>query len=125
MEWIRHLGREHPVRTDHRRYVTRLDRDLEVAEAQALEQAHLLQRRLDERLGLIALRDLGKVLRQRAGVRTDPHRDGGALRCPHHLGDLVGSTDVPRVDTHGGHACVDRFQREARVEVDVRDHRNR
>ena len=39
--------------------------------------------------------------------------------------DLVGAADVARVDADGGDAPLDRLQREARVEVDVGDHRDR
>ena len=80
VERVRHLRGEHPVGADHRRHVARLDRDLEVVEVEPLEQPHLLERRLDERLGLVALGELGQVLRQRAGVGADPHRDAGLLR---------------------------------------------
>ena len=41
------------------------------------------------------------------------------------LGDPVGAADVAGVDAHGGDAGVDRLEREARVEVDVGDHRDR
>ena len=54
VERVRHLLGEHPVGADHRRHVARLDGDLEVVEVEALEQAHLLERRLDERLRLVA-----------------------------------------------------------------------
>src|SRR5207248_2143015 len=39
--------------------------------------------------------------------------------------DLVGAADVAGVDAHSGDAALDRLQREARVEVDVCDHRQR
>ena len=51
---------EHPVGADHRRHVARLDRDLEVAVVEPLEQPHLLERRLDERLGLVFLGELSR-----------------------------------------------------------------
>ena len=50
-----------------------------------------------------------------------PARLAASTTC----GDLVRAADVPRVDAHGGDAGVDRLQREARVEVDVGDHRER
>ena len=105
--------------------MARLDGDLEVAEVEALEQPHLFERGLDERLRLILLREVGEMLRQRAGVRADAHRDAGLLRGADDERDLVGAADVAGVDAHGRDAALDRLQREARVEVDVRDHRDR
>jgi hypothetical protein len=93
-------------------------------EVHALEQAHLFERLLDERGGRVLLGQLEKVLRQRARVRADPHR--GALRLcgAHHLGHLVRAADVARVDADGGHAGLDRPERERRVEMDVGDERD-
>jgi hypothetical protein len=105
--------------------VARFDRDLEVAELQLLEQLHLLERRLDESLGLIGLRELLEVLRQRPGVGADPHRNACLLRRLDDERHLVGAADVARVDPHGRDPRVDRLQGERRVEVDVRDHRKR
>ena len=104
VERVRHLLGEHPVGADHRRHVARLDRDLEVVEVEPLEQPHLLERRLDERLGLVLLRELVEVLRQRAGVGADPHRDPGLLRGLDDELDLVGAADVAGVDADGGDA---------------------
>ena len=39
--------------------------------------------------------------------------------------DLVGAADVAGVDPDGGDALLDRLQRQAGVEVDVGDHRDR
>jgi hypothetical protein len=96
VERVADLLREHPVRADHRRDVARLDRDLEVVEVEALEQPHLLERGFDERLRLILVRQLLEMLRQRAGVRADPHRDPLGLRGPDDFGDLVRAADVAR-----------------------------
>ncbi len=106
-------------------HVRRLDRDLEVAVVELLQQLDLFDRRRHERLGLVDLRQILKMLRQRAGVRADPHRDPGLLRGVDHELDLVRPTDVAGVDPHGGDTGVDRLQREAGVEVDVRDHGDR
>ena len=76
---IRHLRGEHPVGADHRRHVGCLDRDLEVAVVELLEQLDLLECGGDERLGLVLACELLQVRRQRAGVRADPHRDAGLL----------------------------------------------
>ena len=118
---VRDLRREHPVRADHRRHVRRLDRDLEVAVLEPLEELDLLEGGGDERLGLILLRERMEMLRQRAGVRADTHRDPRLLRRAHDLLDLVGPADVPRVDPDRSDTGVDRLQRERGVEVDVRD----
>ena len=48
VERVRHLRRQHPVGADHRRHVARLDRDLEVAVVELLEQLDLLDRGGDE-----------------------------------------------------------------------------
>src|SRR4051812_3223258 len=125
VERVRDALGEHPVGADHRRHVARLDADLEVAVVEPLEQAHLLQRRLDERLRLVALRELFQVTRERARVGADPHRDPLRLGGADDLLDFVVAADVPGVDPDGGDAGVDRAQSEARVEVDVRDHRER
>ena len=82
MERVRHLRGEQAVRADHRRDVARLDGDLEVPEAEALEQPHLLKRGLDERFGLVVLGELAQVLRQRARVCADTHRNAGGLAPP-------------------------------------------
>src|SRR6266540_1051440 len=118
---IRHLCGQHPVRPDHGRNVARLDGDLDVAEVEALEQADLLDRGLDEGLCLVLLRELGEMLRERAGVRTDSHRDARGLRGANDLRDLVRAADVARIDAHRGHPLLDRLQGQARVEVDVGD----
>ncbi len=125
VQWVRNLCAEHPVSPDHRRHVARLDRDLEVTVVELLEQPHLLERGLDERLGLILLREVVEVLGQRPGVGADPHRDPGLLRGVHYLLDLVGAADVARVDPDRRNARVDRLQGQAGVKVDVGDHRDR
>ncbi len=125
MERIRDTLGETAVRADHRRHVARLHRDLEIAEVEALEQPHLLERGFDERVGLILLREVVQMLRQRAGVGPDAHRNARLLRGAHDEGDLVGTPDVAGIDAHGGDAGLDRLQGEAGVEVDVGDHRNR
>ena len=125
VERVLNLFRQHPVGADHGRHVARLDGDLEVVEVEALEQAHLLERRLDERLRLILLRELLEVLRQRAGVRADSHRDPLRLGRADDLGDLVRASDIAGVDANGRDSLLDRLQREARVEVDVCDDRHR
>ncbi len=122
---IRHTSGQHPVGADHRRHVARLDRDLEVAVVEHLEQPHLLERGLDERLGLILLGKQLEVPGQGAGVGADPHRDARLLRRLNDLGHLVVAADVPGVDADGGDAGLDRLEREARVEVDVGDHGQR
>ena len=116
---------EHPVGADHRRHVRRLDRDLEVAVVELLEDLDLLERLHDERLGRVLARELLEVLRQRAGVGADPHRDARALRRLDDLLGLVRAADVAGVDPHRRDAGVDRLERERGVEMDVRDHRDR
>ena len=64
-------------------------------EVEALEQAHFLERGLDERLRLILLCELGKMLRQRPGVRADPHRDARASCRLDDERDLVGPPMLP------------------------------
>ena len=125
VERVRHPVGEHPVGADHRRHVRGLDRDLEVAVVEPLEDLDLLERLDDERLGRVLARELLEVLRQRAGVGADPHRDPGPLRGLDDLLDLVRPADVAGVDPHGGDAGVDRLERERGVEVDVGDHRDR
>ena len=118
---VRHLGREHPVGPDHRRHVARLHGDLEVAVVECLQQPHLLEGRLDERLGLVFLRQGRQVLGQRARVGADAHRHACPLRRLDDELDLVGAADVAGVDADGGDAGIDRLQSERGVEVDIGD----
>ena len=105
--------------------MARLDRDLEVVVVETLEQANLLERRLDERLRLVALSQVREVFRQRARVGPDPHRHAGGFRRTNDLRHLVRPADVAGIDPDGSDSGVDRAQGEARVEVNVRDHRDR
>jgi hypothetical protein len=66
-----------------------------------------------------------QVLGQRAGVGADPHRDACPLRRLDDELHLVRAADVAGVDPHRGDTGVDRLERKAGVEVDVRDHRDR
>src|SRR3954447_12038529 len=110
VEWIRHPAREDPVGADHRRHVTRLDGDLEVAVVELLEQPHLLERRLDQCFGLILVREALEVLRQRAGICADAHRGVVPLRRLDDLLDLVRAADVAGVDPDGGDSGLDRLE---------------
>ena len=100
-----------PVRANHRRHVARLHRDLEVPVVEALEQPHLLERRLDERLGLVAP---ARAPSRCFGSEPEfaPMRIGiaCALRGAHDLRDLVRAADVARVDADGRDAGVDRLR---------------
>ena len=73
-----------------------LDRDLEVVEAEALEQPDLLERGLDERLRLVALSDVREMLGQGAGVGTDSHRNAGFLAVHNMRRPLVFALELPR-----------------------------
>jgi hypothetical protein len=122
MERVRDLRGEHPVGANHRRHVRRLDGDLEVAEVEPLEQLHLLDRRRDQSLCLVCLRELLEVLRR--DPELAPIRIGipAFFAAATTSSTLSGPADVAGVDPHGGDAGLDRLQGEAGVEVDVRDH---
>ena len=62
---------------------------------------------------------------QGARVRADPHRRSLRLRGLHDLRGLFGAADVSGIDANGRDSCVDRLERERRVEVDIGDHRDR
>ena len=98
VERVVDLLREQAVRGDRVRHVRRLDRDLEVLEAEPVHELHVLQRGGHERLdGVLAL-ELVEVLGKRAGVDADPHRHAGlralsttwpTLSCPPMLPGLM------------------------------------
>ena len=94
---VRDALAQQAVGGDRVRHVGRLDRDLEVAEVEALHQRHELGPGRDQRLdGVLALERV-QVLGQRAGVDADAHRRAGGLRAVGDLGDLLGAADVARV----------------------------
>ena len=99
----------------------RLDRDLERPVAELLEELDLLEGGRDERVGLVLLSEVEKMLRQRARVRADPHRNPRPLGRADHLLDLLRAADVSRIDADGGDTGVDRLERQRGVEVDVGD----
>ena len=116
---------EQAVRRDRVGHVRRLDRDLEVLEAETVHELHVLEGGTHERLdGVLAL-ELVQVPWQRAGVHADPHRHARSARLVHHLPDLVVPADIARVDPDAVCAGVDRLEGERVVEVDVGDHRDR
>jgi hypothetical protein len=101
-----------------------LDRDLDVAEADLLEDAHLEQGRLDQRLGGGAGVPGQDLLLERAGVDPDPDGDAAGLRL---LGDqlhLVVLLDVAGVDPDPGAAGLDGGHGVLPLEVDVGHHRD-
>jgi hypothetical protein len=65
------------------------------------------------------------MLRERARVRPDPHRNPLLLGRLHDHGDLVGAADVAGIDADGCNSGLDRLERERGVEVDVGDDRQR
>ena len=123
---IGHLLGEPPVGLDHHRHRRALDRDLEVAVARAARAAAPPRARPRP-----APRGGSFVANWRRWSGSEPEfapmRIGipAAFAARDDLLDLVGAADVAGVDAHGGHAGVDRPQRQRRVEVDVGDHRQR
>ena len=119
------LLREQPVRGDRVRHVRRLDRDLEVVEAEPVHQLDVLERGRHERLDRVLALQLVQVLGQRARVDADPHRHARRARLLDHLAGLLEAADVAGVDADAVRAGVDRLERQRVVEVDVGDHRDR
>jgi hypothetical protein len=116
--------RELAVRLDHEGDVGRLDRDLDVVEADLGEEGQLVLRRLDEGLGggpAVLLVEAGV---ERAGV--DPDADGHApvLALPGDQLDLLGLAEVARVEPEAVDAGLEGGEGHLDVEVDVGDDRD-
>ena len=99
VERVVDLVGQQPVGLDHQRHRRRLDRDLDVLEADLLEVADLDLGRLDHGLG----RDLAAVLLVELGVEraaVDADADGHApvLGLGGHGLDVLGLADVARVE---------------------------
>ena len=118
------LGEE-PVGVDHDRHVGGLDGDLDVVEVDVAEVVELPDRAGDERLGGDAAVAFGDVGVEAAGVHADADRQAAVLRLAGDGFDLVGLADVARVEPQPLHAGFHRREREAVLEVDVGDDRDR
>ena len=115
-EMERQVGplRQLPVGRHRLSDVRRLHRHDDVAEALVLQQLHVLQRRGDERLPLL----------QTAAVHADADGDALRLRRPRDGLDVGAAADVARVEAERLDARLDRRQRAAVVEMDIRHERH-
>ena len=118
---------EHPVGADHRRHVARLDRDLEVVEVEPARAARTSSSAASTSASAWSCcASSWRCFGQRAGVRADPHRDPRRLRGARRpRATLSGPPMLPGLIRTAATPRLDRLQREARVEVDVGDHRQR
>ena len=93
------------VGLDHQRHVRRLHRDLDEVEADLLEVAELLLRRLDHRLGRRCRRSFSYSSgSRRAGVDADADRDAAVRASWRDELDVLGLADVAGVEPQPVHA---------------------
>ena len=117
--------RELAVRLDHQRHARRLDRDLDLVEADLVEVGDLLLRRLDHRLRRRAAVLLVERRIERAGVHADADRQA-AVACLGGDGlDVLGAADVAGIEPQAVHAGLHRRHRHLVLVMDVGDDRHR
>src|SRR5436309_1054779 len=120
MQRVRHEFREAPVRGDHDRHLERLDADDDVVEVEVLEDLDLAHREVDHALRLVA-QVARLAVTDRAVVHADTDRRPLLFRLLGDLAHAVLVVDVPGVETQLVDLRVERHERKAVVEVDVRD----
>ena len=121
---IERLGSE-PVGGDHQSDRRRLDRDLDVAEADLLEEGQLVARRLDQCLRGGAAVLLVQVGMQRARVDPDADRDATVACLRRDLLDLGLLPQVAGVESQALDTCLERSEGHLVMEVDVGHDRHR
>ena len=99
-------------------------RDLEVRVVVPVENIHVTQGRLDQRLGrglaVLAL----QILADRAGIDADADGDTAIASAGNDLAHLVIAADIARVDTQAIDAIGGDFQGDAVIEVNVGNERH-
>src|SRR6266540_3125587 len=116
--------REEPVRLHRHRDVVRLERDLDLPVALVLEDADVPLGALHHPRRRRPAVPLDDVLLERARVHADADRHAPLARRLHDLAHALVRADVARVETDALDARGQRGERQAEVEVDVRDERD-
>ena len=116
---------EKPVGVDHQRHVRRLDRDLDVVEADLLEVGELAHRRLHECFGSGATVALVQLGIERSGVDADANGHAAVARLGGDGLDVLGLADVAGVEPQAVHTGLEGGQRQPMLEVDVGHDRHR
>ena len=106
------------------RNVVRLQRNLHIIEVKRLEDADVLERRLDERLRRDAAVLLEQPLVERACIDADTDRDARLFRRADDRPHLLLAADIAGIQAQGVDALTDCLEREPVVKVDVRDERH-
>ena len=109
---------------DREEDVGRLHADLELVEVVVLQDARVVERALDHRLGAGLAVFLQQVLLQRAGIDADAHRAAVVLGRLDHLAHPLGAADIAGIDAQAGGAGLGRLDGALVVEMDVGDDRH-
>src|SRR5439155_25322113 len=120
MQRVWHELREAPVRGDHDRHLEGFDADDDVVEVEVLEDLDLAHREVDHALRLVP-QVARLAVTDRAVVHADTDRRPLLLRLLGDLAHAVLVVDVPGVETQLVDLRLERHERQAVVEVDVRD----
>src|SRR5690606_31059760 len=104
---------------DRQERVGRLHRNLELVEVVVLQDAGVVERALDHRVGTGLAVLLQQVALQGAGVDADAHRAAVVPGGLDHLAHPVGAADVARIDAQAGGAGLGCLDPAAVVEVNV------
>ena len=112
------------IGSDGEEHVRRFDSHLIIAEAMVLEDADMVQRAFDQRLGTRLAVLLKQVFFEAAGVDADPDRATVGAGRGNDLLDPVLGADVARIDTQTGRSGICRFEGPFVMEVDVRNDRH-
>jgi len=99
--------------------VGRLHADLEVVEIVILQDARMVERAFDHRLGAGLAVFLQQVLLQRPGIDADAHGDAMVAGGLDHLAHPLGTADIARIDAQAGRAGIGGLERALIVEMDI------
>ena len=109
---------------DGEEQVRRLHRDLVIAEVVVLEDADMVERAFDQRLGAGLAIFFEQVAFEAAGVDADADRAAIGLGGIDDFADALGRADIARVDAQAGGAGIGGFERALIMEMDVGDDRD-
>ena len=112
------------VRSDREEHVGRLHADLEVMEVVLLQNVGMIQRALDQRLGVRFAVFFQQMLFQRAGIHANTHRAAMIARGLDDLLHALTAADIAGIDAQARRAAVGSLDRAFVMEMDVRDDRH-
>ncbi len=119
MQWVVAGVGKLLISRDREENVGRLHADLEFVEVVVLQDARVVERRLDHRLRAGLAVFLQQVLLERAGIDADAHRHAVVPGRFHHLAHPLGAADIAGVDAQASRTRIGRFDGALIVEVDV------